>query len=80
MIREVREEVLSRPGRYAEIHPGGRNERSLPLKVKEVSMWMAGMISSSTRERFKRNPDMTANGFLGPIPIYISQGRIAVNC
>ena len=33
--REVREEVLSRPGRYAEIHPGGMKGPS-PLKVKEV--------------------------------------------
>ena len=33
--REVREEVLSRPGRYAEIHPEGKRGPS-PLKVKEV--------------------------------------------
>jgi hypothetical protein len=33
--REVREEVLSRPGRYAEVHPGGMKGPS-PLKVKEV--------------------------------------------
>jgi transposase len=33
--REVREEVLSRSGRYAEIHPEGKRGPS-PLKVKEV--------------------------------------------
>jgi transposase len=33
--REVREEVLFRPGRYAEIHPEGKRGPS-PLKVKEV--------------------------------------------
>ena len=33
--KEVREEVLSRPGRYAEVHPGGMKDPS-PLKVKEV--------------------------------------------
>jgi transposase len=33
--REVREEVLARPGRYEEVHPRGRKGPS-PLKVKEV--------------------------------------------
>ncbi|MEK7374842.1 MAG: IS1634 family transposase [Thermodesulfobacteriota bacterium] len=34
-IREVREEVLVRPGRYEEVHPRGTRGLS-PLKVKEV--------------------------------------------
>ncbi len=34
-IREVREEVLVRPGRYEEVHPRGTKGLS-PLKVKEV--------------------------------------------
>ncbi|HLA04804.1 MAG TPA: IS1634 family transposase [Syntrophales bacterium] len=33
--REVRDEVLSRPGRYQEVHPAG-TKGSSPLKVKEV--------------------------------------------
>lgn len=36
-VKEVREEVLSRAGRYKEVYPDNRNKKdSSPLKVKEV--------------------------------------------
>jgi transposase len=36
-VKEIREEVLSRAGRYTEVHPEGRSSKDpAPLKVKEV--------------------------------------------
>jgi transposase len=38
-IREIKAEVLSRPGRYKEVYPEGKSSKDpAPLKVKEVSI------------------------------------------
>ena len=55
-VKEIKEEVLSRAGRYREVHPEGVSSKDpSPLKVKEVMVWMAAATSSaSTNDRPER--------------------------
>ena len=61
-LKEVKEEVLSRPGRYKEVYPEDRNRKEpSPLKVKEVIIeGRRYIVSLNTREARKDAADRQA--------------------
>jgi hypothetical protein len=61
-VKEIKEEVLSRAGRYREVHPEGKSSKApSPLKVKEV--WVAGsryIVCVNSRQARKDAADRNA--------------------